>query len=342
MIPHSQPWIQKSDLAAFSECVESSMLSYDAISKTLETEMAAYLSKNYALQTGNGTQAQFILLKALGIGPGDEVIIPTYACDKVLKGILATGAKPVLCDVNPYWIMDEQTIYKHVNKKTKAIILVHIFGINAFKEELRNFQIPIIEDVCQSFGGMPKERTGTFTGYAFTSFHGTKMLSSGEGGMVFVNEGEIFEKCVSIQKEFGLLCRGTDLGASILQKQFNRISENLALREQIMKRYLSELPERLIARFKTVKSKSNGYRFLLQTVGEYQLIKNEYEKSDIAVRKGVDSLIHARYESAYQDFPNATNLFNTTISIPILPQLTEADVSRIISATQLIFSRGIL
>ena len=281
-------------------------------------------------------------MKALGIGPGDEVIIPTYACDKVLKGILATGAKPILCDVNPYWVMDEQTICKHVNKKTKAIILVHIFGINAFKEELRHLQIPIIEDICQSFGGTTKIRTGTHTGYAFTSFHGTKMLSSGEGGMLFVNEADIFEKCVTIQKQFGLLCRGSDLGASILLKQFNRISENLSLREQILKRYLSELPERLIARFKTVESISNGYRFLLQTAGEYQLIKNEFEAAGIAIRKGVDSLIHTKYEVTDQAFPNASELFNTTISIPILPQLSEKDVSRIISTTQLLFSRGIL
>lgn len=318
------------------------MLSYDAISKSLETEMAAYLNKNYALQTGNGTQAQFILLKAMGIGPGDEVIIPTYACDKVLKGILATGAKPVLCDVNPFWIMDEQTIYKHVNNKTKAIILVHIFGINAFKEELRDFNVPVIEDICQSFGGTPKVRTGTQTGYAFTSFHGTKMLSSGEGGMLFVNEDYIFEKCVSIQKQFGLLSRGSDLGASILLKQFNRISENLSLREQILKRYLAELPEKLIARFKTVESRSNGYRFLLQTAGEYQLIKNEFEKAGIAIRKGVDSLIHTEHEASGKAFPNASELFKTTISIPILPQLTEKDVSRIISTTQLLFSKGIL
>ena len=105
MIPHSQPWITEHDKILMGSLLDSRMLSNGVLMSKLELELAQYLNKKYAIFTGNGTQAQVLILKALGIGPGDEVILPTYVCDKVLKGILFVGATPVFCDVNGHWCL---------------------------------------------------------------------------------------------------------------------------------------------------------------------------------------------------------------------------------------------
>jgi UDP-4-amino-4-deoxy-L-arabinose-oxoglutarate aminotransferase len=344
MIPHSQPWILNSDISAFEGCIDSKMLSYDIVSKNLEKKLANYLNKKYALQTGNGTQAQFLLLKALNIGKGDEVIVPTYACDKIVRGIQAAGAIPVLCDVSPFWIMSSDSISRHINAKTKAIILVHIFGINAYWEKLQDFNIPIIEDICQSLGGTADNRTGTSTDYAFTSFHGTKMVSSGEGGMLFVNNEALYEKCKYYQKKSGIICKSSDISACLIDKQFSRIEENLSRREAIAIAYLDNMPEHLVEDFKGVNRRSNNFRFLLRTNKSFVEIQQKFLEENISVRMGVDALNHITFSSLKDNkkYVNAEKLFRTTVSIPILPQLAESDINNIVRTVNKLHSRGVL
>jgi perosamine synthetase len=341
MIPHSQPWITEHDKILMGSLLDSRMLSNGVFMSKLELELAQFLNKKYAIFTGNGTQAQVLILKALGIGPGDEVILPTYVCDKVLKGILFVGATPVFCDVNRHWVMDEKVISDKVSKNTKAIILVHIFGINAYKESLKKFNIPIIEDVCQSIGGNGDEKTGSYTGYAFASFHGTKMLTSGEGGMLFLNDKEIYEKCLLYQKKSGVFNRGTDIAASLLLNQLSRIDENVINRCSIAKRYSEELPKQLVDNFKKMPNSTINFRYLMTTQNEFEKVKNAYQLHGIAVRKGVDALLHLDYKEFNKgNYKTSEELFKTTVSIPILPQMTDSEINHVITITNQLYNKG--
>lgn len=344
MIPHSQPWITEDDKSTLSKLMDTKMLSKGEVMSNLKKSFANYLNKNYTLFTGNGTQAQVLLLKALGIGEGDEVIVPTYVCDKVLKAIIFVGATPVICDVNGFWVMDEHTIAQKISKKTKAIILVHIFGINAYTDNLRQFNVPIIEDICQSIGENEGVKTGTFTDFAFASFHGTKMLAAGEGGMLFVNSKEVYENCLNFQNKLGIFNKGTDLIASLLINQLNRIEKNIMHRKSIASRYTKELPQELVRKFIEMPLKTMYFRYLLNTNKDFDEIKNAYQSEGIAVRRGVDALLHLEY-SKYSNggtYNNSEELFKSTVSIPILPHLSDKQVSHIISTTHKLFQKGII
>lgn len=343
IIPHSQPSITQAEQDAVRRVLFSGMLSKGEITAELETKLAAYLNKKYALFTGNGTQAQMLILQALGIGTGDEVILPTYVCDKVLKGILAVGATPVLCDVNVEGIMDFNTISAKISDKTKAIILVHIFGINAWSAQLKSLNIPIVEDICQSLGSInPEDRTGIHTDFAFTSFHGTKSLAAGEGGMLFVNDDAILSKIISIKKEAGFYTSGTDLVAAVALSMCNSIEKNLKKRSEIAKRFNQELHPNLAHFMNSLASKSMNFRYIIRSEQNWDHIQAAYLEKGIHVRKGVDALIHRILNLPDAEFPGACAVFNSTVSIPILPQLQAEDVSHIILASNELQERGIL
>ena len=319
------------------------MLSRGEQMLSMEHAMAEYLNKKHALFTGNGTQAQMLLLKSLGIGPGDEVILPTYVCDKVWKGVVAIGAIPVLCDVGENGVMTHAQLLPKITTKTKAIILVHIFGINAWTRELADFNIPIIEDICQSFGSIePKKRTGTYTNYAFTSFHGTKALGLGEGGMLFLNDASQFENIKDLKASMGFVTSGTEIIAAMGNIQFSRYQSGLERRREIALEYLRGIPNELNTWAKATANGSMHFRYVLSSNKDWETIRKAYLEHGIHVRKGVDSLLHRTYGFRDDEFPVATQLFNQAVSIPILPQLTEAQAHHIINRTNLLFQQGFL
>lgn len=343
IIPHSQPWINDEDKSSVEELLSTAMLSKGKKMEKLEQELAAYLKKNHALFTGNGTQAQIMLMRALDIGKNDEVIMPTYVCNKVLKGIEAIGAKPVLCDINKNGVMDYYTIKEKVSPKTKAIILVHIFGINAWDDKLNEFNIPVIEDICQSFGSLhSNDRTGTYTDFAFTSFHGTKTLPLGEGGMLFVNDSKLFAKITENKNNLGYFVSGTDIIGALGLSMFSRYSTIMEKRAEIANKYSNAIAAELSKVEGKMGKNSMYFRYILHSNKNWDTIQKKYLEFGIHVRKGVDALVHRELEMADADFPNAHQYFQTAVSIPILPQLGETEIEHIISCTNILHREGVL
>ena len=326
-----------------AETVRSGMLSRGKCMTDFEEKAAKYLGKKHALFTGNGTQAQMLLLRALEIGIGDEVILPTYVCDKVWKGIVAVGATPVLCDIDLNGCMFVDEISKNITTRTKAIILVHIFGINSWNEALAQLNIPIIEDICQSFGGLDTNNTtGKYTAYGFTSFHGTKALGLGEGGMLFTDDTSLFEKIKGLKSEMGIITSGTDVIASLGLSQLSRYHEGLKKRQEIASLYLENIESSLNNWANAIKEKSIFFRYVLRSGGNWETIQKAYLERGIHVRKGVDSLLHRQYGYADSDFPHASQIFESAVSIPILPQLSNEQVWHIIDVTNQLRAKAIL
>lgn len=343
MILHSQPWIIKQDQDSVKACLASAMLSKGSVTAELEQKLAASLNKKYAVFTGNGTQAQLLLLMALGIGEGDEVILPTYVCDKVLKGVLALNATPVLCDTGMDGNMTPETIAEKITPSTKAIILVHIFGRNAWTDDMDKLGIPIIEDVCQSLGHLNENfRTGTHTNMAFTSFHGTKCLPAGEGGMLFVNGDDVYEKILQLKARSGYITSGTDLVSSLVLSQFYRYDTILKNRLALAEAYNHSIDSRLVETEKQLFHSGMHYRYVLTSKGDWNAIQQAYLEQGIHVRKGVDSLLHRQLGLSDAAFPNAVQAFETAVSIPILPQLTQNQAEHIVEVTQQLAKKGIL
>jgi perosamine synthetase len=158
-----------------------------------EEKFAQYVGSKRAVSTQSGTAALHMALYQLGIGEGDEVIVPSLTFIATINPVLFVGAKPVIVDVDPItWNIDPQEIKKAITKKTKAIIPVHLYGsvcnIDEIIEIARENKLLVIEDATESLGATYKGRqTGTFGDFGCFSFNGNKLITTGGGGMIVSN-----------------------------------------------------------------------------------------------------------------------------------------------------------
>lgn len=333
MIPHSKPWITLDDQHAVNEIMNSGMIAEGYKVKQFEIILAEYLGANDVVATGSGTAAIIFALLSLEINTGDEVIIPTYVCDSVSKAVRAVGAIPVLCDVTEHWVMDPECVRNKITNRTKAIIVVHTFGIAADIEAFLELGIPIIEDSCQAFGGMYKGRPLGLTGtIGIFSFHATKCLTTGEGGAVVSRDVDIMNRIKKMKEQKVLPAPMTDLQAVLGISQLSRYNDFLKYRRRIAETYIEMLPPHFTEQIRKIKSRTMFFRFPLRMKwnDEFDDLKKWFDQRGIQVRRGVDELLHRRIGLVDREFENAVRCYNETLSIPILPFFTQENVNQII------------
>lgn len=327
MIPHSRPWITQEDIVAVTHRLKSHMISRGKETEAFEFEFASMTGQFYTKATSSGTSAIVVALKALGIKSGDEVIIPTYVCSSVKQAICAIGAKSVLCDIGSDWIMTAESVIPKISYNTKAIIAVHIFGIAVDSLALRTTGIPVVEDCCQALGHNSDGKwIGTAGDIAVYSLHPTKCLAAGEGGVVATNRPDIAQLVDDIFTENKTLFSFSDLQAALARSQMLRYESVLKRRQSIAHQYFEFLPEETTTSLRKLKDRSMFFRFPLVWRGNFSEIQRRLADRGIQVRRGVDTLLHRQANLEDKDFPDATDVFLKTISIPILPQLTDDEV----------------
>ena len=178
---------------AFADILESGAFILGPNVKAFEREAAEYLGVPDTIGVGNGTDAIVLVLDALGIGPGDEVICPAFTFFATAESIARRGATPVFADIDPAtYNLDPEDVAARITSRTRAIMPVHLFGRPAPLEELAAFDLPLIEDAAQAFGAPGVARTGVASTY---SFYPTKNLFAlGDGGLIAVTDGELGER----------------------------------------------------------------------------------------------------------------------------------------------------
>lgn len=170
-----------------------------------EKEFAVYCGSNYSVGVSSGTDVIFFSLKILGIGAGDEVIIPANTFIATALAVSYSGAKPVLVDCNEDYLIDPSQIEKAITPRTKAIIPVHLYGQVADMEEISKIALKhdlyVIEDACQAHGAeYAKRKAGSFGDIGCFSFHPWKNLGAyGDGGAITINNKEFYEKAILIR-----------------------------------------------------------------------------------------------------------------------------------------------
>lgn len=345
MIVHSRPSTDASDLSAIRDVLHTGMIAQGELVKEFEDKVARYVGVLGGVAVASGTAALMLSLRSLDIGPNDEVIAPTYVCKNVLEAILSIGARPVLCDVGDEWAMTVETVAPKVTARTAAIILVDMFGIavdcNAFKQ----FGVPVIEDCCQAFAARIGEVTvGTRGAAGILSFHATKCLSTGEGGMVITQDHELLDKMRNIRdgssSKVGARIASpmTDIQAALGLSQLARYAEFLSLRRRIADQYFSELQGCPMQLPKSVRERSIFFRFPIRIKGAFNMFESEFEKQGVTVRRGVDTLLHRVMRLDPQDFCMAEQLYNETLSIPIYPALSPQEINTVIMVTRSVFA----
>ena len=177
-IPLARPDLSGNERKYLNECIDSGYVTHHG---RFEREFEQAFSKRFdthCIATSSGTGALHLALLSLGIGHGDEVIVPDLTFGATASVVLAVGAKPVLVDIDPETFgLDRRKVLSYLNRKTRAVISVHLYGENA--GDFRQFGIPVVEDACESLGLVPIQ--GDLTAY---SFYGNKVITTGEGGML--------------------------------------------------------------------------------------------------------------------------------------------------------------
>jgi dTDP-4-amino-4,6-dideoxygalactose transaminase len=180
--------------AKVSEVIQASRFILGPEVEAFESELAAYLGAGHAVGVGNGTDAITLLLRALGVGPGDEVVVPSFTFYASAEAIPLTGARPVFCDVDPdTCCVTAETVRAALTPRTKAVIAVHLFGNVAPIAEIEALGVPVVEDAAQAAGSLAADgRPGALGTIATFSFFPSKNLGAfGDGGAVVTDDAEL-------------------------------------------------------------------------------------------------------------------------------------------------------
>lgn len=210
MIPVTEPLLGEEELNNVIEAVRSSWISSKGkFIEEFERNFSSYCSKKYGVATSNGTVALHLALKALGIGKGDEVIIPDLTFVAVGNTVTYCNAKPVFVDSHPeYWCIDPEKIEEKITTRTKAICIVHLYGhpcdMDAMRDIAEDHNLYVVEDAAEAHGAEYKgKKVGSFGDISCFSFYGNKIITTGEGGMCLTNDEDLAEK-MRILRDHGM------------------------------------------------------------------------------------------------------------------------------------------
>jgi UDP-4-amino-4-deoxy-L-arabinose-oxoglutarate aminotransferase len=235
----------------------------------------------------------------------------------------------VFCDIGPDgWNMTPESVAPAVTTRTRAIVVVHTFGIASDTAGFASLGVPLVEDCCQSLGARRRgQQTGTLGQVAVYSFHATKCLTTGEGGMVVSRQRDSL--AAVRQDPLAVL---TDMQAVLGLRQLARYDQMLARRRAIADRYFAELPAACTETLRRYRSESMFFRFPLSVRRPFAPLQAELAAIGVQVRKGVDALLHRQVGLDDARFPNAVERFNRTVSVPLYPALADAEVESVIAA----------
>ncbi|MBK8291873.1 MAG: DegT/DnrJ/EryC1/StrS family aminotransferase [Flammeovirgaceae bacterium] len=259
-IPVNEPLLDGNEKKYLNQCIDTGWISSEGpFIKEFEEKMAKQVGRKYGIAVSNGSVAIDAAILALGIGKNDEVIMPTFTIISCAAAIVRVGAKPVLVDCNADdWNMNVTQIESKISAKTKAIMVVHIYGLpvdmNAIIAVAEKHGLMIIEDAAeqhgQYYGGKP---IGCFGDISTFSFYPNKHITTGEGGMIVTNDERLADKCRLLRNlcfipekrflhhELGFNLRMTNLQAALGLAQLERLDEFISINRKMGKKYSSIL-----------------------------------------------------------------------------------------------------
>lgn len=321
--------------------------------ETFEQAFAAYNGSKYALGVANGLDALVLACRAVGIGEGDEVLVQGNTYIATVMGITRNGAKPVFVEPDQYHQIDVTKLEEALTPKTKAVMVVHLYGHAADMKPVVEFckkhNLKLIEDCAQSHGSKVEGKmTGTFGDVGCFSFYPSKNLGCfGDGGAIITDNEEIYNKIKMLRNygsskryyfdEVGLNSRLDEIQAALLSVRLNHLDELTNERYEIADYYLKNIKNDKIDLPKTREGAGNVYhQFVIRCKTRDDLIKYLDEK-------GVGTIIHypvpphlsACYENlGYKkgDLPITEELADTVLSIPMYNGITKEEQDRVIEA----------
>jgi len=255
------PLLGREESLAVLSVLSANWLTEGPKTRELEEKLAAYVDCPHVLMVPNGTLAIFAALKVLGIGTGDEVLVPDFTFFGTASAVVLTGAKPVFVDVDPYdFTLDVKSAEAAVTDRTRAVIPVHVFGqacdMTSVLTLAKKHGLFVVEDAAQGMGVTFGDRhVGTFGDIGCLSFFADKTMTTGEGGALFVRDESLARECLYFKNQ-GRLHRGsfvhdrlgynfrlTDLQSAVGLAQFGKLSATIARKRALQTAYYHRLED---------------------------------------------------------------------------------------------------
>jgi perosamine synthetase len=351
-VPHSRTVLAEEDIAAALEVLRSGQVNESEVTRELERAAADLLSRGHAWATSGGTAALHSAMLSMGIGSGDEVLLPTYVCDDVLSAVAQAGATPVPVDLEPDDLnpIPEDALGKR-GDRTAAIVLAHTLGMPARLDEFESLGVPIIEDCAHGLGAeLSTGAAGARGRCTVLSFHGLKMVTAGEGGMVLTDDELIADTHHRLRYpdfaagEYRLHSRMSNVLAAIALCQLGRLEETVSRRRALAESYVEALSGLAHARPVSIAADdgrlSSCYRFALMTDGviPFEELEDRFLEGGVIVRRPVKQLCHRTLALDPSTCPRAEELFDRIVSLPLYPSLSTAEQGAVIEAARSILA----
>jgi perosamine synthetase len=344
IIPHSRPTLGTADRRAISAAIASGQLAQGPRVTAFEARVARLTGTAGGVAVSSGTAALHLALVALGVGPGDDVILPSYLCAGPLHAIQHAGATPRLVDCDPTtYNLDPTHVKRSLTRNTKALLVPHLFGLPADLSELLSLGVPVIEDCAQALGATYRGRpVGGFGELAICSFYATKVITTGEGGMLLARDVRLlrraqdlreYDKRRTFRTRFNY--KMTDFQAALGLSQLRQLPVFLAKRRALADRYNQELGGLPLAGpFVPADRDHIFYRYVVRVGRGLVPMLTRLEQAGVSARRPVFRPLHGYLKLA--GFPGTEEAWRTALSLPIYPTL-KGDIERVIGAVRRLF-----
>jgi dTDP-4-amino-4,6-dideoxygalactose transaminase len=373
-VPPVKVYFPDEDIVEVQKDVEkilrSGMLTLGEYTKRFESAFAEFCNTKYAVAMSSGTGALEVALRSLDLKGGDEVLVPTNTFSASAASVMLAGGKPVFTDIDAKSLcIDAQNIEKYLTKKTKAVMAVHIGGlvcpdIKHIKQLCEDHKIALIEDAAHAQGSsVDKQKAGSFGIAGCFSFYPTKVITTGEGGMITTNNDEMAKKAIVLRDQgkenfnsniiiqIGSNWRMTEISAAMGLTQLKRLPDFITHRNKIARYYDAELAK--IDGVKTIKtppqSISNYYKYTILVSNDIPRDTFKQKLREHGVRSSGEVYwppLHL--EPVYQkilgvregDFPVAEDVCRRMVCLPIYNQMTMEEAEFVIDKVREVLSKS--
>lgn len=352
MIPVYKPTLLGNEKKYVNDCLETTWISSKGkYIEQFEDSFKTYIGVSYASAVSNGTVALHLALLALGIGKDDEVIVPTLTYIASVNSISYVGAIPVFVDsLNTSWQIDPNDVRKKITSRSKAIIVVHLYGHPCEMDEIlkiaKEHNLFVVEDCAEAIGSRYNNKlVGNFGDISTFSFFGNKTITTGEGGMVITNNKTLHERVVHLKgqglakyREYwhdvvGYNYRMTNICAAIGLAQLERIDEIIYQKRKIAQSYSEQLNNLPLIFHQEDKKCFHSYwmnTILVNNIDDRDKLRSFLAEKNVETRP-IFYPIHTMpmYSLEYNNFPIAEDIGWRGINLPSFPDLTIKEIEYI-------------
>jgi perosamine synthetase len=354
MIPQIQPWIDDEELKEVTEVMKSTWLTEYKKTAQFEEMFKDLTKAKYAYAFSNGTTTLYTALKVLGIGEGDEVLVPSITFTATINPAILLGAKPVLVDIDKEtFCMDADLIEAKITPRTKAIMPAHLYGQCADMEKImriaKKHNLFVIEDAAQAVGVKYNgKHAGTFGDFGSFSFYGNKTITTGEGGMLVTNDEKLaqeayrfknhgrLQKGVFVHEKIGMNFSFTEMQAAVGVAQLNKLDRIIKRKEEIRNIYLRELKGVKGITFPEIDSKCTPVHWFTNIiVKDAEKLSEELKKKEIQTRRFFFPIQKQPCYKEYNfkgEFPVADFAYKCGLSLPSSYIVKNEDVLKVCKA----------